>query len=188
MVDAPKVLLLVTGLQGTGKSTAAAKASEVLAAPVLAHDWAMSGLRPYPRLQEALDSMEPHGRGRVGWSILGALGRAQLRHGSSVVLDGIARQPDIELCRQVAADERATLIVVLTECADVDVHRSRIEGRTRDIPNWYELDWDHVQETRQSWTPPPLVDLTLNAELSAETNSEHLARLLESIESEHPAH
>jgi predicted kinase len=165
------LLVVVTGLQGTGKSTVAESAAGVLGAPVLAHDWAMSGLRPYPHLQQALGSMEPGAHGAVGWSILRALARSQLRRKATVILDGVARAPDIHRCEEVARDEGATLIVILTECADAQVHRSRIEGRRRDIPNWYELEWDHVQRARTSWEPPDRVDLTVQATDSPDTNS-----------------
>ena len=53
------LLVLVTGLPATGKSTMAEAAADILGAPVLAHDWAMSGLRPYPEIQRALDAMDP---------------------------------------------------------------------------------------------------------------------------------
>src|ERR1700756_3382593 len=84
------LLVLVTGLPGTGKSTMADVAAAAFGAPVLGHDWAMSGLRPYPELQEALDAMGVRGHRGVGWSILWALARSQLRHGRSIVLDGVA--------------------------------------------------------------------------------------------------
>ena len=67
------LLVLITGLPGTGKSTMAGVAGRALGAPVLGHDWAMSGLRPYPELQAALDTMGPRGHRGVGWSLLWAL-------------------------------------------------------------------------------------------------------------------
>ena len=63
-------LVMITGLPGSGKSTVAEEAAGLLDATLLAHDWAMSGLRPYPDLQNALDGMQPVGHGPVGWSIL----------------------------------------------------------------------------------------------------------------------
>ena len=68
------LLVLVTGLPGTGKSTMADVAAGELGAPALGHDWAMSGLRPYPELQHALDAMDPPGHRAVGWSLLWARG------------------------------------------------------------------------------------------------------------------
>ncbi len=162
------ILVLVTGLQGTGKSTVAGLVAKVLGAPLIAHDWAMSGLRPFPEVQAALDAMEPHGRGRVGWSLLRALAQSQLRRGSSVVLDGVARAPQLETLRQLAAEEGTRFLVVMTECSDSELHRSRVDDRERGIPGWYELDWSHVEEARKSWDPNMPVDLKVDT-------AEHLA-------------
>jgi predicted kinase len=156
-------MIVVTGVQGTGKSTVSHAAADVLDAPVLAHDWAMSGLRPYPALQEALDAMEPAGRGVVGWSILFALARSQLRSGKNVVLDGMARPPQVELAHQVADEELVRLLIIETRCSDIVLHRSRVEGRDRAIPNWYELNWEHVARSLDRWEPLPLTDLVLDA-------------------------
>jgi ADP-ribose pyrophosphatase YjhB (NUDIX family)/predicted kinase len=156
------VLVLVTGLQGTGKSTVAELAANLLGAPLIAHDWAMSGLRPFAAVQAALDSTEPTGRGQVGWSLLGALARSQLRRGSSVVLDGVARAPQLKTLRMLAAEEGARFIVIMTECSDTELHRSRVDDRKRGIPDWYEFDWSHVEESRKSWDPNMTVDLTVD--------------------------
>jgi predicted kinase len=109
--------------------------ADMLGTSVLGHDWAMSALRPYPELQSALDVMS-FGHRVVGWSILNILGRAQLRQGRSVVLDGVARAPEVAACRVTAEAVGVKMTVVFTECSDVEVHRSRIEGRRREIPNW----------------------------------------------------
>lgn len=176
------LLVIVTGLPGTGKSTVAGEAGSLLGAPVLGHDWAMSGLRPYAAVQEALESMDPPGHRAVGWSILCALARAQLRRASSVVLDGVARVRDIERCRQAADEEGGQLVVILTECADLEVHRSRVEGRDRAIPDWYELDWDHVQLSRAGWEAPDRVDLRLQATDTLQRNTQSLASLLRRVQ------
>ena len=156
------ILVLVTGLQGTGKSTVAQMAAHALGAPLIAHDWAMSGLRPFPEIQAALDAMEPPGHGRVGWSLLRALAQSQLRRGSSVVLDAVARAPQVEAMRLLAAEEGARFFVVMTECSNQELHRSRVEGRERGIPGWYELDWSHVEKSRQSWDADMPVDLKVD--------------------------
>lgn len=172
------LVVLVTGLQGSGKSTMAVVAGEALDAPVLGHDWAMSGLRPFPELQDALDSMGLRGHRGVGWSLLWALARSQLRLGSSVVLDGVAREPEVRETRRVAAEEGAGSVVVMTSCDDAGLHRARVEGRRRQIPNWYELDWDHVERARSSWVDPEGIDLVLDAAASVEANALQLRLLL----------
>jgi predicted kinase len=171
-------LVLITGLPGTGKSTMAEEAGRTLGAPVLGHDWAMSGLRPYPELQEALDRMGLRGHRGVGWSLLWALARSQLRLGSSVVLDGVARAPEVEGTRQVAREEGAESLVVMTSCHDAELHRARVEGRQRQIPGWYELDWAHVARARQSWETPGDVDLVVEGDDSLQENGERLRALL----------
>jgi predicted kinase len=162
-VTGAPILVVVTGVQGTGKSTVAEAVAQLLGASVLAHDWVMSALRPFPELQDALNAMEPPGHRVVGWSVLCALARAQLRQGRSVVLDGVARAPEIARCRETAGDESARSVVIMNSCADPEVHRGRIEGRQRVIPNWYELDWSQVQTTLAGWQPPDDIDLSLEA-------------------------
>jgi predicted kinase len=170
--------VLVTGVPGTGKSTVADAAGGHLGAAVLAHDWAMSGLRSYAELQRALDTID-FGHRRVGWSILTALARSELRRGHDVVLDGVARAPDVARCRDLAAEERARLVLVVTECPDTTVHRSRVEGRRRAIPDWYELGWDHVQHARDTWVPIADPDLVLDACAPVSRNLDLLYSLLD---------
>jgi predicted kinase len=162
-METPPVLVLVTGLPGTGKTSVADVAARELSAAVLAHDWAMSALRPYPEMQRLLDNMEPSGHRVVGWSILTSLAQSQLRAGRSVVLDGVARAPEIARCRELAREEAAAFVLLTTHCLDVAVHQSRLEGRQRHIPNWYELSWDQVQRSSASWNTPEDCDLLLDA-------------------------
>lgn len=168
-------VVLVTGLPGTGKSTVAELAAAQLHCAVLGHDWVMSGLRPYAAVQQALDDMRPLRHGAVGWSILGALARSQARHGASVVLDGVARTPQIQQLRQVAGEEDVAFTVIVTECSDTDLHRSRIEGRRRGIPDWYELDWSDVERALASWDPDMEADLRLDAAAPLGGNADRIA-------------
>jgi len=78
----------------------------------------------------------------------------------------------------MAEQEGARVVIMLTECTDSEVHRSRIEGRTRSIPNWYELNWAHVQRSQITWQPPDRVDLTLDAIEPLETNLRRVESLL----------
>ena len=176
-VTAP-LLVLVTGLPGTGKSTMADVAATELGAPVLGHDWAMSGLRPYPELQETLDAMGLRGHREVGWSILWAVARSQLRRGQPVVLDGVARAPEVAGSRALAREEGARSFVVTTQCSDVELHRSRIEGRQRGIPGWYELDWAHVARARDEWEALDGADIVLEATAPVAENAASLRMAL----------
>jgi hypothetical protein len=79
-----------------------------------------------------------------------------------VVLDGVARAPQIESLRSLAKGAGARVFVVMTECSDFELHRTRILGRDRGIPGWYELDWGHVEQSRKSWDPNMSVDLKVD--------------------------
>jgi predicted kinase len=175
------LIVLVTGLPATGKSTMAEVAARELGAALLGHDWAMSGLRPYPEVQDALDVMGLAGHRAVGWSIIWALARAQMRIGSPVVLDGVARDQEVAGTRRVADEEGARSLVVMTRCDDPEVHRARVEGRRRDIPNWYELEWGHVQRSRSSWVAPGEVDLVLEATDPVDANAATLRGVIASL-------
>jgi predicted kinase len=175
--DRRPTLVLVTGLPGTGKSTVAEAAAKILGAAVLGHDWAMSGLRPYQELQDALEAMTPSGHRVVGWSILNALAAAQLRAGRSVVLDGVARKVEIAACRGNAQREDSRFVMIGTQCSDRALHRSRIEGRQRSIPNWYEVGWSSVERSLDAWEQPEGADLYLDGADSWDAGAGMLALL-----------
>ena len=140
----------------------------------------MSGLRPFPALQRALDATDPPGHRAVGWSNLRALAREQLRRGAPIVLDGVARAKEIAECRTVAEEEAAGLLLLVTECTDQELHRSRIESRQRSIPDWDELDWSHVERAMATWEPIDGPDLVLDARASLAHNQVVLDALLAS--------
>jgi predicted kinase len=177
------VLVVVTGIQGTGKSTVAAAAGEELHAAVLGHDWAMSGLRPYEAVEKSLDAMGPGARRAVGWSLLCALARSQLRHRRSVVLDGVAGEVELANCRHVAQDEGASMGLVVTRCSDLALLRSRIDRRQRSIPNWYELTWAHVEQTVATWEEPADADLVLETTRSWEHTEVNVRELVSRLRS-----
>lgn len=177
-----RLLVLVTGLQGTGKSTIADAAACYLGAAVLSHDWAMSGLKPFPSIGNALDGMGPLGHRRIGWSVLRALAREQLRRGCSVVLDGVARAEEIGDCRRLAGEERARFVLVVTGCSDRGLHRSRVEGRQRSIRGWYELDWPQVERAIATWEPIEEPHLMLDATTPLHDNRAVLTEFLDAID------
>jgi predicted kinase len=179
--DAMVKMVLLTGPPGSGKSTMADVAASELSACVLAWDWVMAGLTRFDAVQTTFRQMEREQYRSVGWSIIWNLSVAQLRAKRSVVLDGVARDPDVTTFRDIAAEFGAGALVVSTVCSDETTHRSRVEGRIRGIPGWHELDWAHVGAVRSNWVEPEDVDLRLDAVNPLSTNEERLRSALAAL-------
>jgi predicted kinase len=163
-------LLLVTGLPGSGKTRVAEAVAHDLRAAVVGHDWVMAALRAQPELWETMQTFDRVRFRTVGWSIMWNIAAAQLRAGRSVILDGVARQPEVSRTRDVAKSCDAFLFVVLCTIDDADLHKQRIDERIRAIPGWPELTWLDVQRSRDGWQPPTDVDLFLAAHESFDAN------------------
>ena len=163
--DQPTILV-ITGLPGTGKSTLAESIAKVVGAPAFSVDWILGAIAP----SGVLDGVErPVVRG-VYERLLGSLLARQLMLGQSAVLDCIATDQLIEEWSALARQYRARLVTVECVCSDETVHRSRIEGRTRNIPGWHEIDWNHVEFMKTELQPLHVPRLVVDAIESADTN------------------
>ena len=145
-------LVVVSGWTGAGKSTLAELLAADLGATVASFDWVMSGLRASPEVWAHVELPVERQR-RVGWNLLSRGAEQQLRRGASCVLDLVAREEPRRELAALAERLGARFAVVECVCSDVDLHRSRVDGRRRGIPGWYELSWDHVAEGRRRYRP-----------------------------------
>ncbi len=158
----PPLVVLVTGVPGTGKSTIAEAVAGTTGWPIFNWDWLMSGLAVFPK------AWEPIGRDRelrrsVGWSLMSRLIEQRLRLRQSVILDTAAQPRALAPWSSLAEQYGAELRVIECSCSDVDLHRSRIVGRRRDIPGWPELEWEWVLESCAQFRPMPGDKLELDA-------------------------
>jgi predicted kinase len=129
-------LVVVSGWTGAGKSTIAELVAADLGATVASFDWLMSGLRAMPEVSGQVGQPVERQR-RVGWNLLTRVAEQQLRRGGSCVLDLVARDEPRQEWQQRLAERYASFAVIECVCSDIDVHRSRVEGRQRAIPGWY---------------------------------------------------
>ena len=59
---------------------------------------------------------------------------------------------------------------IVCVCTDQGEHRRRLEGRTRGIPGWHEVGWDHVERMRSEYPPLSREHLTVDAMDPVEAN------------------
>ena len=132
-------LIVLTGLPGAGKSAIAEPLGAELAIPVFAKDWIEA-----PILKTEL--VPPEVLGAIGYDLLTALARRQLMLGQSVILDSVASTASIRsVWRSLAQEFDAAWLVIECICSDARLHRERMSGRARNIPDWPELAWADVE-------------------------------------------
>jgi predicted kinase len=162
------VLVVFSGVPGTGKSTLGEHAARVLACPRFAKD----------EIEAALWRAGVGTEQRSGWAayeLLGSLAEAQLRLGQSAVLDSVARFEQFRAGWRALAERHGVAFrVVECVCSDEALHRRRLEGRRRGIPGWYEVDWAEVERVRAGYEPWRDERLVLDA---ARPLAENLRRL-----------
>jgi len=143
-------LVLVSGPTGTGKSVLANAIASDLSCAVGSFDWLMSALRSISEVWQVVELPDERQR-LVGRSLLSRLAEQELRHGRSLVLDLVAREPPRQEWVALADRYSAQFRVIECTCHDVEVLRRRVEQRCRDIPGWYELTWSQVERSRSSY-------------------------------------
>jgi predicted kinase len=179
--DAPRPrAVLVAGVPGTGKSTLAEGLGRALRAPVFSMDWELGALVPFGVVRP--DNMVP-----MAEQVMVASLARQLQLGLDVVLDATAsRAADRERPRLVAEALDAEFVGVECVCSDLDVQRSRVEGRSRGIPGWpATVAWEHVLRMRDRWEPWSTPHLVVDS--AVEPADAALARVLTTVRAGAPA-
>lgn len=170
-------VLLLSGIQGTGKTTLARAVAARLGICVFSRDPFMQSLMNHGI---PLHGLPDHGIAPIptlGYAIQTVILEQQLMLGSSVVLECVM-SPEIQrtwatICRT----HIATLLTVECICSDRALHRERVERRYHAGES--PITWEFASRAPASYRTNPDADYLADAVKPVETNVNGIANLLE---------
>jgi predicted kinase len=157
------MLIVLSGLPGTGKSAVAAGLARARRTPVLSVDPIESGM-----LRSGIPaSFET---GLAAYVVAETVADACLAAGLDAVIDAVnAVEPAREMWRGLARKHAVQLAIITCVLSDEAVHARRLAGRERGLA-LAEPTWSDVQRRRAEWTAWPEPHLTLDATEAVEAN------------------
>lgn len=143
------MLIVFSGLPGTGKTTIAKDLAVALGAVYLRIDTIEQAIQNAGALAQ--------GVGRSGYLVANALALDNLRTGRAVVADCVNPVTESRAAwNEVASKAGVRLVNIHVICSDKHEHQRRVETRLSDVPGLTPPTWqavlDHEYET---WDEPP---------------------------------
>jgi predicted kinase len=147
------VLVVISGLPGTGKSTVGAAVAKRICAVWLSVDEVEDAL-----LGVGLPS--DWTTGVAAYEAVAAAAAENIRLGHVVIVDAVNdSEPARDTWRRAAEAASVPLVFVLLTPPPEGEHRRRLQGRTRNLTHQSEPTWEHVQaraQTYEAWRDPPV--------------------------------
>ena len=166
------MLIVLSGLPGTGKSAIATRIAEVRGLPVLSVD-------PIESAIVRAGIAQSFETGLAAYVVAEALAESMLMTGLSPVIDAVNSVDEArDMWRGLAAKRGVTLRIIECSIADDDAHRARLHARERGlaIP---EPAWDEVVRRRQAWLSWPEPHVTIDGLADLEANVAAVLAFLE---------
>jgi len=175
MTFAP-VLVVTTGLPGTGKSALADAVGRAMPAPVFSVD-------PLEATLNRAGITRAHRSGHAAYDLAAMLAERQLGAGQSAVVDAVNGRGSLRAWwMDIAGSHGVALVMLATVCSDRSLHRQRLEQRTRPIEGFlYDVTWDDVQVGMADYEPATESDLVLDAVDPLEENIGRVMRHLSAL-------
>ncbi|GAA2554796.1 putative kinase [Neomicrococcus aestuarii] len=144
-MDESPLLIVISGLPGTGKTTVAERLAEELGATHISIDTVEDDL-----LEQGFE--RGWSTGVAAYEAARANAETELESGRRVIVDAVNdSEPARETWRRAARATGAMLSFVVLEVSDPEVHRQRLENRRRNLAHVQEPSWADVQARKESY-------------------------------------
>jgi predicted kinase len=152
------MLVVMTGLPGTGKSAIADAVARALPAPVFSVDPLEAAL-----LRSGINREQ--NSGIAAYEVAADLARSQIQLGQSAIVDAVNAWESLRRWYLGLAEPfGAPAVLIETICSDRRLHRELLETRDRGIEGWiYEPNWQDVELRMLEYEPSSLERLVLDA-------------------------
>jgi predicted kinase len=158
------VLIVVSGLPGTGKSTVARLVARARRAAVLSVD-------PIESAVVRAGMAQSFATGLAAYLVVEAVADELLAAGFDVVVDAVSSvEPARDMWRHLAARHAVAMRVIVCETGDEVLARARLAGRDRGLAI-DEPSWEDHEERRREWAPWPEAHLVLDGGSPADDNA-----------------
>lgn len=154
------MLIIFSGLPGTGKTTIARELARQLSAAYLRIDSLEQALRKsWPDAESQPESLAQKDLGPTGYFAAYAIAADNLRLGLTVITDSVnPLKITRDAWRNVALEAGTPFLEVEVVCSDQVEHRWRVEERTSDISGLILPDWQAVLNREyESWEREHLI-------------------------------
>jgi predicted kinase len=161
------MLVVMTGLPGTGKSAVAEAVAKALCAPVFSVDPLEAVL-----LRAGID--RERRSDIAAYDLAAALATSQLQLGQSAVVDAVNAWERLRRWfLNLAEPSGSPAALIETICSEPQLHRDRFESRDRAIQGWiYEPTWQDVECRMLEYEPCSSERLVLDAVEPLEANAQ----------------
>jgi predicted kinase len=159
------MLIVMTGLPCTGKSTIASAAAEALHAPIYSVD-PLEAVLIRGGVDRSLRSDV------LAYDLAAWLAEEQMRRGESAVVDAVNALGHLRAWfLRLARDHGQPAGLIETTCADKALHRRLVEGRNRHIDGFdFEPSWADIEERALEFETPDTDRLVLDAGTPVDEN------------------
>jgi predicted kinase len=158
------VLIVMSGLPGSGKSTIAERIAAQLQIPIFSVD-------PIEAAMLEAGMQQGFETGLAAYLVAATLASEHLKLGISVVIDAVnAEEEGKNTWRELGRTYGLDLIVLEVVVSDQALHRRRIQARVRGLHGFSEITWEQVEARRKKLTPWKEPTLLLDSATDLDAN------------------